>query len=113
MAEVTTYTCDGTVGDACETCDEPATVTVSIGFPGRGAPHHEKAVELELDLCDEHVTVWREAYRPFVAEPEPEENGSGRTARDRTCKACGMGPTTAAGLAAHQRATGHKGSAEA
>jgi hypothetical protein len=112
MAEVTTYTCDAAAtngDDDCADCPNDVTVSILLGFPGRGAPHDEREVELELDLCDEHVAAWREYFRPSVPDEAPAANGG--PARDLTCKACGYGPTTGAGLSAHQRATGHKGRA--
>jgi hypothetical protein len=106
MAEVTTYVCDAVDvdDDGCTECTNDATVTALVELPGRGAPHDERAATLELDLCDEHVTAYREFYRPNVAD---EPAGNGRPTY--TCKRCGYGPTTGAGLAAHQRATGHGG----
>jgi hypothetical protein len=109
MAEVTTYTCDAAAtngDDDCADCPNEVTVSIVMSFPGRGAPYHERAVDLELDLCDEHVVAWRQYFRPNVDEPD---EADGRVDRTLTCKACGYGPTTGAGLAAHQRATGHKG----
>ena len=65
----------------------------------------------------EVLVDWYEAPDEVDAEGEgvvDHDNGtSGRNRRNRTCKRCGFGPTTAAGLAAHQRSTGHKGSAPA